>query len=212
MSPIKTGLTLVLLGAICLGGTLVLQHCSAPRLAQLRQAAETQRLLAVLPPASYDNQPLAQPLSLGEGPLAEEAELLGYQPPRPAFVARLHGQPTAVLLQVNAVQGYGGPIQLLVAITPDGRLLGVSVLAHQETTALGGRIEPQRSDWLRGFSGRSLRSPDEAGWALKADHGSFDQISGATLTSRAVVAAVHRALRYFDRHRQPLLGEGGAGQ
>jgi electron transport complex protein RnfG len=33
----------------------------------------------------------------------------------------------------------------------------------------------------------------------------FDQIAGATLTSRAVISAVHDALRYFDEHRSSLL-------
>jgi electron transport complex protein RnfG len=41
---------------------------------------------------------------------------------------------------------------------------------------------------------------------LKKDQGQFDQIAGATITSRAVINASHDALRYFDEHRQALLG------
>jgi electron transport complex protein RnfG len=57
------------------------------------------------------------------------------------------------------------------------------------------------------FSGKSRTDPGDNGWALKKDQGQFDQIAGATITSRAVINATHDALRYFDEHRQALLGE-----
>jgi electron transport complex protein RnfG len=40
---------------------------------------------------------------------------------------------------------------------------------------------------------------------VKKDRGEFDQFAGATITPRAVVKAVHGALRYFDKHRAQLL-------
>ena len=43
-------------------------------------------------------------------------------------------------------------------------------------------------------------------WRVRADGGGFDQIAGATLTSRAVLAATQQGLRYFDSHREHLLG------
>ncbi|MNI20567.1 Electron transport complex protein RnfG [compost metagenome] len=52
-----------------------------------------------------------------------------------------------------------------------------------------------------------MNDPDDKGWALKKDQGQFDQVAGATITSRAVLNAVHDALRYFDEHRQQLIGE-----
>lgn len=42
---------------------------------------------------------------------------------------------------------------------------------------------------------------------MKKDGGQFDQMAGATITSRAAVDAIHDALRYFDEHREQLLGE-----
>jgi electron transport complex protein RnfG len=41
---------------------------------------------------------------------------------------------------------------------------------------------------------------------LKKDQGQFDQIAGATITSRAVISAIHEALRYVDEHAQQLMG------
>jgi electron transport complex protein RnfG len=39
---------------------------------------------------------------------------------------------------------------------------------------------------------------------VKKDRGEFDQFAGATITPRAVVKAVHKALQYFDAHKQQL--------
>ncbi|MDO8696593.1 MAG: FMN-binding protein, partial [Pseudomonas sp.] len=50
--------------------------------------------------------------------------------------------------------------------------------------------------------------PAESGWAVKKDQGQFDQFAGATITPRAVVKAVHQALRYFDAHQRELLSPG----
>ena len=94
---------------------------------------------------------------------------------------------------------------LLIAIDSHGRLQGSKTLKQDETPGLGGRIAEQPNAWLQGFSGKSRTSPDDAAWALKKDNGQFDQIAGATITSRAVISALHDALRYFDEHRQQLL-------
>ena len=40
---------------------------------------------------------------------------------------------------------------------------------------------------------------------MKKDGGTLDQFAGATVTPRAVVRAVHKALRYFDANRERLL-------
>ena len=59
-------------------------------------------------------------------------------------------------------------------------------------------------DLIHGFDGRSLEDPEADGWRVKRDGGVFDQFSGATITPRAVVKAVHRALQYFVSHRDAL--------
>ena len=101
-------------------------------------------------------------------------------------------------------QGYAGPIELLIGVSVDGRLNGIKVLSHAETAGLGGRIasEPQ---WLNGFFGKSLTDPDDAGWRLKQDGGTFDQIAGATMTSRGAIDAIRETLRYFDTEKTRLL-------
>jgi electron transport complex protein RnfG len=165
-----------------------------------RQAAAERALLDLLPAGSYDNHPLARPIAL------PASELLGNPPPTQAWLATREGVPVAVLLPATA-KGYEGPIQLLLAIRPDGRLLATKVLAHRETPGIGDRIEPARSAWLQILDGASLANHPEAEWRVKADNGQFDQIAGATITSRAVVSATQHALQFFDDQRRLLLGE-----
>jgi electron transport complex protein RnfG len=78
------------------------------------------------------------------------------------------------------------------------------VVKHRETPGLGDGIEAHRSHWIEGFTGKSLVDPQAAGWKVKRDGGEFDQLTGATITPRAVVGAVHKALKYFEQNRREL--------
>lgn len=121
------------------------------------------------------------------------------------YRARRNDLPIAVVLPVIAPDGYGGQIQLLVAINADGSISGVRTLQHQETPGLGDAIEANKSDWIFAFNGHSLDNLDENEWRVQRDGGSFDQFTGATITPRAVVGAVHRSLIYFRTERPKLL-------
>ena len=131
-------------------------------------------------------------------------ELLGSEEPVPVYRARKQGWPIAVVLPVTAPDGYNGAIKLLVAIRLDGTLAGVRAISHRETPGLGDAIDTERSDWIRGFKGRSLDNPPASHWKVKRDGGDFDQFTGATITPRAVVKAVHKALLYYRRQHHKL--------
>lgn len=163
------------------------------------EAAQIMKVLrTVLPAGSYDNEPDTDRI------LLRDPALLGSDEPLPVYRARLRGEPTAAVVTVIARQGYAGPIQLLVAIGTDGRILGVRTLAHRETPGVGDRIDPARTDWLGRFRGRSLAATPVERWAVRRDGGEFDQLTGATVTSRAVVNAVRDAVLLFEARREEL--------
>ncbi|MCJ0974927.1 electron transport complex subunit RsxG [Pseudomonas sp. PS1] len=197
-SMFKNSLVLGLFAIVTVGGVTLLQQFTAERIQSSERAAQLRALNEVLPRDSYDNQLLDNALELHD-------PLLGTRNPLPAYIAMKDGQPSAVILQAIAPDGYSGAIQLLVGIRADGRIAGVRVLSHRETPGLGDKIELAKSPWIRSFEDRSLADPGDAGWAVKKDRGDFDQFAGATITPRAVVGAVHRALRYFDANKQALL-------
>ncbi|PJI50871.1 MAG: electron transport complex subunit RsxG [Pseudomonas sp.] len=202
---LKNALVLGLLAVVAAGVVATVHQFTAQRIDTAQREARGRTLLELLPKGSYDNHPLESEVS------AFDPKLLGRNEPAPAYIARLQGQTTAVVLQPVARDGYGGSIHLLVGVTAQGRLLGVRVVAHHETPGQGDRIELGKSDWLHGFDGRSLSDPAEAGWKVKKDGGRFDQFVGATVTPRAVVKATHLALQYFDAHKTELLAPATSG-
>ena len=189
---------LIVLTIVGIGLSCYVQYSSAPRIAAEQRLIDSRNLLDLLPPDSYDNQPLEQPLTLENTELTNSTLITGYR-------ATKASQPCAVLLRSQTL-GYAGTIDLLIAIDVNGRLVGVKTLKQSETPGLGARIADWPNAWLQVFSGKSRSEPGDSGWALRKDQGQFDQIAGATITSRAVINALHDALRYFDEHQQRLLG------
>jgi len=131
--------------------------------------------------------------------------LLGTDKPVTVYRARKVGEAVALVIAPIAPDGYSGSIKLLVGINVDGSLSGVRVVAHRATPGLGDAIDETRSDWIHVFNGKSLQAPVISRWAVKKDGGDFDQLTGATITPRAVVKATRNALLYYRDHQEALL-------
>jgi Na+-translocating ferredoxin:NAD+ oxidoreductase subunit G len=151
---------------------------------------------SLLPPDSYDNDLLLDRVELSA------PDLLGTTAPMRVLRARRQGEPVAAIMLPPGVQGYGGPIRLIVAVDVRGTLLGVQVLSHHETPGIGDGFE--RTRWLDGFKQRSLSNPNPQGWAVRKDGGEFDQFTGATITPRAIVSMVRRSLEFYQSRRQAV--------
>lgn len=111
-------------------------------------------------------------------------------------VAKKANQPEAYVFETHTQDGYNGLIRLLVALTPQGEVLGVRVMEHHETPGLGDKIELKYSSWIHTFKHKWLKPNDAQNltrWAVKKDGGAFDQFTGATITPRAVVNQVKQA-------------------
>jgi Na+-translocating ferredoxin:NAD+ oxidoreductase subunit G len=133
--------------------------------------------------------------------------LLGNTQPSIANRARINNAPAAVILEAIAHDGYSGDIKLLIAIRTDGSISGVRVLTHKETPGLGDYIDIAKDDWIKLFDNESLTKTSEPNWKVKKDGGHFDYMAGATITPRAIVKAVHKALQYFEANKATLFAE-----
>lgn len=169
---------------------------------ELIQANEKQALLqnlyALLPEEKLDNDIAQDTIEL------PASTLLGTDTPSLAYRARKQGQPVAVIFNSIAQGGYSGDIKLLVGVYRDGSLAGVRVVKHQETPGLGDAIEVRKSPWIHGFDNKSLDDPEQEQWKVKRDGGYFDQLTGATITPRAIVAAVKNTLLYYQEHSEEV--------
>lgn len=168
---------------------------TASRIERSQEAAKLALLNQVVPAKLYDNDLLAS-----RQMLAPDARL-GTRRASPLWIARRGGQVTAVALEAIAPDGYSGDIRLLIGIDASGTVTGVRVTEHRETPGLGDYIEHAKSNWIEQLTGRALDRPAAARWKPKKDGGAFDTRAGATITPRAVIKAVHRALGYFADNR-----------
>ncbi len=151
----------------------------------------------------YDNDIFNDTLSI------LSPQWLGSEEAVTVYLARKQGKPIAAVFSSVAPNGYNGAINLLVGVDLDGVLTGVRVIKHKETPGLGDVIDEKRSDWIYGFTGKSLAQPVEKQWKVKKDGGYFDQFTGATITPRAVVKAVRNTLLYFKANKHNLFADTG---
>ena len=192
--------TIILLLFAVIGTTLVAFTFDQTReqIAANERATLLRKLHRLIAPDQHDNILLEDTVSV------RDEALLGTDKPVMVYRARKDGEAVALVIAAIAPDGYSGSIKLLVGINVDGSLSGVRVVAHRETPGLGDAIDEARSDWIHIFDGKSLQSPVTGRWAVKKDGGDFDQLTGATVTPRAMVKAVRNALLYYRDNQEAL--------
>jgi electron transport complex protein RnfG len=194
----KNSIGLAIFAAVTAGLIAFVQASTQDKISHNIQQARVKALHQILPSEAHDNDLLRDAFWI-------DSKALGLTKAEEGFIARKDGQPIAVFLPLQATEGYTGPIRLVVGIKVNGDLAGVRVLQHQETPGLGDQIELKKSNWILSFNGRSLTNPQETDWNVKKDGGQFDQFTGATITPRAIVKAVHSALTLFKQHQASIL-------
>lgn len=203
---VKSGITLAIIAAICTALVALTYQVTRERIAANEQAWLEQSLQPALSGLFFDS-------GVSESKLTIPAphELPGSSD---AVIYRVYSgdAPVAALFVVSARDGYAGAIRFLVGIDINGRVTGVHVLAHRETPGLGDRIESTKSDWVKQFDGRSFGDPETSGWKIKRDGGEFDQLTGASVTPRAVIKAVKETLIYFEANRVAVFAAAADGQ
>lgn len=199
----RSGLTLAVLAAVCTALVAITWHLTAPRIAQNEQAALERSLSPTLADLLYDNT-LTESVIVIQPP----HELPGTEPVQ-VYRVWSEDEPVAAVFVVQEPGGYAGPIRLLIGVAYSGEVSGVRVLSHRETPGLGDLIEADKSDWLEQFPDTSLETPPRGQWAVERDGGAFDQITGATVTTRAVVRAIKQTLLYFEANRDEIFAAEG---
>ncbi|MDI6757577.1 MAG: FMN-binding protein [Endomicrobiia bacterium] len=89
-----------------------------------------------------------------------------------------------------SARGYGGDVALIVGVDLKGTVVSVKALSHKETPGLG--TKALTPEYLSQYAGKKADKIK-----LKKDDpsvGALDAVTGATITSRAVSAAVGDAL------------------
>jgi electron transport complex protein RnfG len=109
------------------------------------------------------------------------------------FVGKYDGQPKAVVFESSG-KGFGGDVGIVVGVNlDDDKILGVRVTTQSETPGVGARAKTDTT-FVSQFKGQALKGS----FKVKADGGQVDAIGGATITSRAVSAALTDASKVYE--------------
>jgi len=92
--------------------------------------------------------------------------------------------------------GYGGAVKVSVGITSEGQVNGSACLSISETAGLG--MNATKPKFYEQYAGKTVESFNVVKVPSSNDN-DINAISGATITSRAVTAAVNAAL-YFAKN------------
>lgn len=180
---------LTVIAAVSAGVLAFVDQKTQEPIANALKAEEMAAVESVLPP--FDNEADKDTLTLGD-------ESQSYK----FYRGRMEGEIVGAAFTVIAPNGYSGDIKVMVGVDTAGAVVGVAILDHRETPGLGAKIEA--AEFRDQYKGRSLENPEV--WDVVKDGGIFKQITGATISSRAVTHSVARALEFFEANRVAILG------
>ena len=111
----------------------------------------------------------------------------------PVFQVTDEDKPAGWVIKA-AGQGYAGSIELLLGLNSAGDTIsGLFILEQSETPGLGNKIT--YPEWLGQFTGRGTIEPLAVERGGRTTPGKIDAITGATISSKAVVGIVNRAVK-----------------
>lgn len=138
-------------------------------------------------------------------PIVDRFKLEDEDVARSFFVGIFNGQADTVAFE-SAGKGFGGEIGLMVGVNiSDDKIVGVGVTTHSETPGIGSKAKSEPA-FTNQFKGLTLLDT----YKVKPDGGQVDAISGATVTSRGVSAAMTEAGKIYQRLKPKIeqkLGE-----
>lgn len=137
---------------------------------------------------------------------------VGYEPESidEALLAKdTSGNVLGYVFTITTKEGYTGDIVISTGITIDGTLTGVEILSISETAGLG--MMADTDEFKNQFAGRTVAKFSYTKTGATADY-EIDALSGATITTNAMVNAVDAGLAFFDSAKLNELYGGGVNE
>ena len=110
------------------------------------------------------------------------------------YVGKSGGEIVGYVFETSA-KGYGGDVDVMTGISLDGKITGVILLDHEETPGLGANAEKEE------FRAQFLQDVPETVLKLvkyqAPQPGEVEAMTGASMTSRAVMNAVNEAIAQY---------------
>lgn len=134
---------------------------------------------------TFDNDPFAEKTNITTPDGKYKLEM---------YPARENGIITSVAIRTHSDNGFGGRIELIIGMLMDGTVSGYKVIDQKETPGLGTKIASGK--FAEQFVGMNSYNDN---FKLKKDGGDIDAITGATISSRAVIDAIEKAIVAYKK-------------
>ncbi|MBE9535963.1 MAG: RnfABCDGE type electron transport complex subunit G [Proteobacteria bacterium] len=164
-------------------------------IAEAKRQEILRAIKTVLP--DYDNEPDQDIVELvsGKDKKGNDIKTVFYRGSK-------EGELIGVAFKTSTTEGYSGLIEVMVGVDPSGTVTAIEVVSHAETPGLGDKIT---FTWFEDrYKGKNL---ENTVWLVKKDGGDFDQLTGATISPRAVTQAVKSGLDFFAAHKDEVLAK-----
>lgn len=196
LQAMLAGLTLAIFAALCVIGIITVEHNTEEKIQTYRNAQEQKLLNTMLPGV----------MEQAQGQVTFQCKLLS--DPRIGknmqtyLVQDERKQTLGLIANYSTSRGYSNPLILLAGVDMQGNVMRIEVKLSKETPGIGDKVEHRKGNYLDQFVGWNL---DNADWEVRKFGGQFDYITGATVTSRAVVLATKDLLEVLKDTPHPDL-------
>ena len=153
---------------------------------------------------TYVRGPAIQKLFDGctNDPLTDRFKIKNGEEDLDVFVGEFNGKKNVVAFETSAM-GFDGAVGVMVGYDLDtDELVGMRVTTHTETPGVGSRATSDEA-FINQFKGMSI----DTGFKVKADGGDIDAMSGATITSRGVSAAVAGSIDIYKKLKDEIINK-----
>ena len=202
----KNANVLAIFAIVCTAVVGIVHSLTKDEIELQKQQQLLKTLSQVINPATYNNEIINDCIMFSQTG-SDKAAKSKNQTPHAAYIATYNDSPVAMAITATAPDGYNGNIDIIVGIKTSGVVSGVRVLNHNETPGLGDKIELKRNSWITTFTDKKINGNPDPRWKVAKDGGMFDQFTGATITPRAVVKAVHNTVAYFNENKKTLFAQ-----
>lgn len=185
---IKLALVLLLISAVSALLLALTNYITKEPIAKQSEQKEISARQEVLPEADTF-KPVDHVSEIAQEVCGEDAELI-----KEAYVGYKNNTPVGFTVKVSP-KGYGGTIEMIVGVLSDGQISAIQIISLSETAGLGAKA--QEDDFRSQFNGLSAEEEVvfvKGGGAI-ADNNEVDAITGATITTKAVLQGTNAACR-----------------
>ena len=167
---LRLTLTLLIIAAVVAAAMALVNQVTEPIIAKA-QLEKTRQAIEIVLPGGYDT------------------EITDFTDPS-GLVTKVYKGAQGYALEVTPA-GFDGTITMMVGVSLDGKVLGISVVSHTETAGLGA-VSAAKTAAGQAFRDQFIGQSGSV--QVTKDGGTMDAITGATVTSRAICAGINAAL------------------